>query len=368
MLEERRLLAVDWRNPVDALDVDGDHLIVPLDALLVINYLNSSEPSLLPSQRDPSLPYWDVTGDQSVVPRDALLVITHLNEHGSGTRKLTESPRLTDETEVVITVGQFDGSRTFRARVAASFDTTDQQTALEDTFAVYLVNPNNKQDTLLDRGEEGTTLFTLAGDRAEFTPGVVRWDGSILEIDLTAIGTSFETAELRFQLLNNDSDLGSRVEITPLANEVTLDDYARVEFATDNDSAAIGGPLNLASLSTAPDIEVLVENVRLDPITLRYKADLRLRNKGAAVGRDVAAIFRGLFQVPGQLIVDVEGASGTATDRAFPEPYINFRNAIPSGGLRAGMTSDPITVTFFDPQLVAFFIRPEVKAGANHAP
>jgi RHS repeat-associated protein len=368
MLEERRLLAVDWRNPVDALDVDGDHLIVPLDALLVINYLNSSEPSLLPSQRDPSLPYWDVTGDQSVVPRDALLVITHLNEHGSGTRKLTESPRLTDETEVVITVGQFDGSRTFRARVAASFDATDQQTALEDTFAVYLVNPNDKQDTLLDRGEEGTTLFTLAGERAEFTPGVVRWDGSILEIDLTAIGTLFETAELRFQLLNNDSDLGSRVEITPLANEVTLDDYSRVEFATDNDSAAIGGPLNLASLSTAPDIEVLVENVRLDPITLRYKADLRLRNKGAAVGRDVAAIFRGLFQVPGQLIVAVEGASGTATDRAFPEPYINFRNAIPSGGLRAGMTSDPITVTFFDPQLVAFFIRPEVKAGANHAP
>ena len=38
LLEERRLLAGDWRNPVDSLDVDNDHQIAPLDALLVINY------------------------------------------------------------------------------------------------------------------------------------------------------------------------------------------------------------------------------------------------------------------------------------------------------------------------------------------
>ena len=35
-LEDRRLLAVDWRNPLDAVDVDGDGFVVPLDALLVM--------------------------------------------------------------------------------------------------------------------------------------------------------------------------------------------------------------------------------------------------------------------------------------------------------------------------------------------
>ena len=40
-LEDRRLLNVDWRNPVDSIDVDNDGSISPLDALVVINYINA---------------------------------------------------------------------------------------------------------------------------------------------------------------------------------------------------------------------------------------------------------------------------------------------------------------------------------------
>ena len=32
-LEDRRVMTVDWRNPLDALDVSGDGVISPLDAL-----------------------------------------------------------------------------------------------------------------------------------------------------------------------------------------------------------------------------------------------------------------------------------------------------------------------------------------------
>src|SRR5687768_13321274 len=88
-LEQRRLLAVDWRNPVDSLDTNGDGFVVPLDALLVINYLNSAAPKSLPAQRDPALPFLDVNGDQFAAPIDVLLVINQLNTGGSGQRKLT---------------------------------------------------------------------------------------------------------------------------------------------------------------------------------------------------------------------------------------------------------------------------------------
>ena len=47
-LESRVLLAADWQNPIDPLDVDGSNdAISPLDALLVINELSApsvSEP------------------------------------------------------------------------------------------------------------------------------------------------------------------------------------------------------------------------------------------------------------------------------------------------------------------------------------
>ena len=39
-LEPRQLLNVDWRNPLDGLDVDNDSFISPLDALVIINDLN----------------------------------------------------------------------------------------------------------------------------------------------------------------------------------------------------------------------------------------------------------------------------------------------------------------------------------------
>ena len=55
-LEDRRLLAVDWRNPVDSVDVDSDGAVSPLDALVVINYINAGQPASLPAVRDATLP------------------------------------------------------------------------------------------------------------------------------------------------------------------------------------------------------------------------------------------------------------------------------------------------------------------------
>src|ERR1051325_8729229 len=119
-LEDRRLLAVDWRNPVDALDVNGDGIVVPPDALVIINDLDSHGPRALPTQHDPSAPFLDATGDQFVGPLDALRVINHLNTVGIGWN-LTEGSQLASETNITITLGQDAGTRNYRVELDTTF-------------------------------------------------------------------------------------------------------------------------------------------------------------------------------------------------------------------------------------------------------
>ena len=72
-------------NPTEPLDVDDDGFIVPKDALLVINYLNSIGAGPI-SGVNTGPPFFDVSGDDNVTPIDALLVINHLNKVASGGR------------------------------------------------------------------------------------------------------------------------------------------------------------------------------------------------------------------------------------------------------------------------------------------
>lgn len=77
-----------WHNPGNRLDVDNSGEVVPLDALLVINELNSpaySTNNALPAPVDPNRPpppLFDVSASGSIEPLDALLVINFLNGVG----------------------------------------------------------------------------------------------------------------------------------------------------------------------------------------------------------------------------------------------------------------------------------------------
>src|SRR5688572_20032731 len=78
-LEDRRLLAVDFRNPVNSLDVSGDGFLSPVDPLQVINELNLVGPHALTGTRPAANPFWDASGDNFISPLDALQVINALN-------------------------------------------------------------------------------------------------------------------------------------------------------------------------------------------------------------------------------------------------------------------------------------------------
>ena len=76
-----------WQNPVEPLDVDFDGFVAPVDALLIINRLNSpiiplgthnELPTIAPGGPQPP-PLVDADGDGFLAPHDVLRIINRLN-------------------------------------------------------------------------------------------------------------------------------------------------------------------------------------------------------------------------------------------------------------------------------------------------
>ena len=79
-----------WHNSAKPLDVDCSGFVVPLDALIVINYINANGTGPLPSVPPEELgldcrrrPRVDTNGDGSVTPIDVLLIVNALNNPAS---------------------------------------------------------------------------------------------------------------------------------------------------------------------------------------------------------------------------------------------------------------------------------------------
>jgi hypothetical protein len=83
-----------WQNPLTRLDVNGDTVISPLDAVLVINDLNARGPRPLPNPPvapDVPPPFLDVDCNGGVFPADAVEVINALNSGTGGEGELNDA-------------------------------------------------------------------------------------------------------------------------------------------------------------------------------------------------------------------------------------------------------------------------------------
>lgn len=94
-----------WRNPKSSLDVDGKGSVTALDALLVINALNSSTigrgPLSVPRElAQLSLHFIDTSGDNALSPLDALLVLNGLDAGGEG--EVAATPQAVDVLPVSV--------------------------------------------------------------------------------------------------------------------------------------------------------------------------------------------------------------------------------------------------------------------------
>jgi hypothetical protein len=74
----------DYQNPVLNADVNRSGQVSPIDALIVINYINANGSSLPADPIPPAQPvyYLDVNGDNSATPVDVLIVLNYLNARG----------------------------------------------------------------------------------------------------------------------------------------------------------------------------------------------------------------------------------------------------------------------------------------------
>ncbi len=68
-----------WTNPDNHLDSNGDGQVTPLDALVIINYLNRGGPVVLPEIETVPDVFYDVDTNYLVTPFDALAIINYLN-------------------------------------------------------------------------------------------------------------------------------------------------------------------------------------------------------------------------------------------------------------------------------------------------
>jgi RHS repeat-associated protein len=360
-LENRRLFNVDWRNPAWSLDVNQDNLVTPLDALIIIDDLNTRRARPLPDSYESGRPYVDTNGDQSVSPVDVLHVISHLNAFGTASQVLTEQGRFDSERNIVITIGTQPGtSRLYRLELEASFGTVVSRSLVPDLFSVYLVNELNATDTLLDRGTNGTSLFAMSSRGVESATGLVRWDGSTLEMDLSSI-QNLDTARLKLQLLNGDPSNVSRVTVRSVQNATYTDRATSQLVESDKVVQSPGAALNLASFTSSSLVEAFVNNVRFEPISGEFVASVGVRNSANSIGRNVALVIPGLPS--GVTLVNASG-----TDNAGV-PYLNLHDAIPSGGLGRNRQSELVELRIANSSRTAMQIQPEVRIGApNRAP
>ena len=276
------------------------------------------------------------------------------------TQLFSESAAFSQSVSQSVELGQAEGTRTIAFNLEAAFDRLDTAPANEDVFQVFLVDPNDPAQTLLDNGKSGTAVFSLAGDKAEYQPGLVRFDGSRVEIDVTSLG-GMSSAALRFQVINSDSDDGTQIGIGPVTSITNPDALPVPVLPSVSNPVAPNAAVDLATFTATDDVEIQVQNVMFDEVTGAYSAELIARNNGPAIGRRLAVSFADL-----PAGVTFTNASGTtATD----DPYVNFNAAIGSGGLASGKSTRPVLIELSNPTGIRFSLIPTaLSGGENSAP
>lgn len=104
------MCASDWQNAVNQFDVNRSGIVEPLDALVVINNINSLGSRQLEAKpADYSGPLIDVNGDGSSGPLDVLLVINSLNRIDVGS--LAPQVKLPNQDGQMVDLSTFLGKR-----------------------------------------------------------------------------------------------------------------------------------------------------------------------------------------------------------------------------------------------------------------
>jgi RHS repeat-associated protein len=270
---------------------------------------------------------------------------------------LAEGNSLITQNSVAVALGG-SGKRTLDFDLAATFDKSDIKSFGKDRVAVYLVDSNNQPIALDATHPGGVPLFSLSETGSEIIPGLVKFDGTHVQIDVSNVAAT--NGKLVIELLNQDGDTGSNVTVTNLVDSIDPDGTPGNSVSPAITPVTPGAATILDSYLATNNAQLLLSNVSVDKVTGKYTADLRVQNVGATTLSQNLAVL--LTSLPTG--VTVANSSGT---HPAGSPYLNFNTAIQPGGLAGGAISDAVRVVINDPSLAAFSFKPVVLHGAAAA-
>jgi RHS repeat-associated protein len=272
-----------------------------------------------------------------------------------GTRfSLAEGNSLVTQNSIDVALGG-SGKRTLDFDLTASFDKSDVKSFGKDRVAVYLVDSSNNPIAIDSTHPGGTPLFSLSETGSEIIPGLVKFDGTHVQIDVSNIAAT--SGKLVVQLLNQDGDTGSNLTVTNLVDNIDPNGIAGTSVSPAIQPVNPGAAKILDSYLATNNAQLLLSNVSLDKATGKYTADLRVQNVGTTtLSQNLVVLLTGL-----PTGVTVANSSGIHPAGAA---YLNFDTAIAPGGLAGGAISDAMRVVINDPSLAAFSFKPVVLQGA----
>lgn len=169
-VEDYRLeiIANPWQNPNNNLDVSGDGVVSPLDALLIVNRLTIDpvNGSQLGPTRPGNAPFFDVDGDGIVTNLDTITIINYLNSRGTQGEPAGESSAMASSSAVAASEPDAEGEAP-AALLAVDSSTgsslATEQTADEEALPAVLVGPQLPLAGVDPLAPESDTLLGLAG-------------------------------------------------------------------------------------------------------------------------------------------------------------------------------------------------------------
>jgi RHS repeat-associated protein len=267
---------------------------------------------------------------------------------------LAEGNSLVTQNSIDIALGG-NGKRTLDFDLVTNFDKSDVKSFGKDRVAVYLVDSSNNPIAIDSTHPGGVPLFSLSETGSEIIPGLVKFDGTHVQIDVSNVAAT--SGKLVIQLLNQDGDSGTNLTLTNFVDAIDPTGTPGTSVSPAITPVTPGAATILDSYLATSTAQLLLSNVSLDKATGKYTADLRVQNVGTTTLSQNLAVL--LTQLPAG--VTVANGSGTHPTGA---PYLNFNTAIAPGGLSGGAISDAIRVVINDPTLVAFSFKPVVLQGA----
>ena len=148
-----------YQNADVPADVDGSEAVTPLDALILVNWINGkgsgSVPSSTPESADDPLPFLDVSGDDIVSPVDVLMVVGQLNVRppnpGEGESVQQRSPSsMTEQSSLLSMPGVGSQMVSNDSQSTTRLPEASQVSADDDRCKpTWSVDQDTDQDTLL---------------------------------------------------------------------------------------------------------------------------------------------------------------------------------------------------------------------------